>query len=88
MRELDLVRTNPLDQLMKPPILASNPDTVRIQEKLAHLEKSVTELSSVIYDHHKQIDKLNRLVDVLTDRIQSIQEEEIDSIPSDRPPHY
>ena len=65
-----------------------NSDTIRMQEKIAHLERNVAELNSIIYHQQKQIDRLSKMGDWLTIKVKSIQEESIDSMRDEKPPHY
>ncbi|MBN2234017.1 MAG: SlyX family protein [Opitutales bacterium] len=63
-------------------------DTIRIQEKIAYLEQNVAELSSVMYEQQKQMDRLSRMLEYLTEKLGAIQETGTDAIPSEKPPHY
>ncbi len=65
-----------------------DPDIIRIQERISYLEQTVTELSSVLYEQHKQMDRISRMTDLLTEKVRSLKDGAPDSIPSEKPPHY
>jgi len=60
-----------------------------VEEKLAHLEKYVSELDGVVREMHDQIAALKREVGRMQDRIEQAQEgEDPDDLEANRPPHY
>ena len=60
-----------------------------IEIKLAHAEQSLNELSDVIFRQQRQIDKLERLVESLKERLQASEAGGQLSGPADeKPPHY
>lgn len=58
-----------------------------IEERYAHLEKLVTELSEVVYRQQQQIDGLERRVSMLKDKVGG-DPGIVDPGQQDRPPHY
>lgn len=73
---------------MEHTINTPDPDIIRIQERIAYLEQTVTELSSVLYEQHKKLERISRTMDLLTAKVKSMKEGSPDSIPSEKPPHY
>jgi SlyX protein len=58
-----------------------------IEERYAHLEKLVTELSDVVYRQQQQIDGLERQVSMLRDKVGG-DPGIVDPAQQERPPHY
>jgi len=73
---------------MDHPMNSPDPDIIRIQERIAYLEQTVTELSSVLYEQHKEINRITRLVDRLTATLKSAEITSSDLTPSEKPPHH
>lgn len=63
-------------------------DTIRMQEKIAHLEHYASELSLVLYNHQKQMDRLSQTVDLLAKKLEHFKDGGAEAIPSEKPPHY
>jgi SlyX protein len=66
-------------------------ELTRTQERLAHLERLVEELSAVVARQDREIDRLTRRVEMLLRR--EAEREAAggpagDTVPIDRPPHY
>lgn len=58
-----------------------------LEERYAHLEKLVTELSDVVYQQQKQIETLTTQVASLKDRVGG-DPGIVDPAQQERPPHY
>lgn len=62
---------------------------IEIETKVAYQEHAISELSDVIYRQQQQIDKLERLCNSLTDRLQDVAEStSTDKGGYEKPPHY
>jgi SlyX protein len=63
--------------------------STRLEERLAHLMRTVDELSEVVAQHAVEIERLNRRVGLLMER-EAEREAEGTGIPlaDQRPPHY
>lgn len=60
-----------------------------IEIKLAHAEQSLSELSDVMFQQQQQIDRLERLVATLNERLQANESGGgIGDPAQERPPHY
>ena len=60
-----------------------------IEIKLAHAEQSLSELSDVMFRQQQQIDRLERLLATLNERLQANESGGGMGGPADeRPPHY
>ena len=58
-----------------------------IEERYAHLEKLVTELSEVVYKQQQEIDTLRHVVASLKDKVGG-DPGIVDPSQQERPPHY
>ncbi|MFZ5439118.1 MAG: SlyX family protein [Myxococcota bacterium] len=58
-----------------------------LEVKCAYLEKTVSELSDVIWSQQKELDALKDLYRVLKDRV-AADPGLVDASRNDRPPHY
>lgn len=68
-----------------------NPDRrlYELETRMAHFERTADDLSAVVADQAKTIEKLKRRVAALTDRLLDLQEERLSSPADERPPpHY
>ncbi|WP_138468295.1 SlyX family protein [Poseidonocella sp. HB161398] len=65
-------------------------DTQALEEKIAHLERMVTDLSDEVARRGLEIDRLSRLVGMLAEREAAREADASDSIPlaDQRPPHW
>jgi SlyX protein len=59
-----------------------------IEIKLAHLENTVNELSEALYVQQGSMQKLERLCELLQQRIQSMDTPGGENPQDERPPHY
>lgn len=68
----------------------SQDDTARLEEKLAHLEKTVDELSDVIAAQTRQIDRMAAQLHRLIEREATREAEGTGGVilGDERPPHY
>ena len=62
----------PLRSCMEHTINTPDPDIIRIQERIAYLEQTVTELSSVLYEQHSKLARISRTMDMLTAKVKSM----------------
>ena len=60
------------------------------EEKIAHLERQVADLSDVVARHETELGRLNRLVGMLAEREAAREADSEGSIPlaDQRPPHW
>ncbi|ABV94689.1 hypothetical protein Dshi_2956 [Dinoroseobacter shibae DFL 12 = DSM 16493] len=65
-------------------------DTARLEEKLAHLEKTVDELSEVVAGQARQIDRMELQLRRLRDQSAAREAEGTGGVilADERPPHY
>ncbi|WP_172328794.1 SlyX family protein [Mangrovicoccus sp. HB161399] len=65
-------------------------DTQALEEKIAHLERMVADLSDEVARRGKEIDRMSRLVGMLAEREAAREADASDSIPlaDQRPPHW
>ncbi|MDA1045130.1 MAG: SlyX family protein [Verrucomicrobia bacterium] len=61
----------------------------KFETDLAFLDKTVSELSKVVFEQQKQIDALTRSNRLLVDKLAGISESNDTSLPEhEKPPHY
>ena len=60
---------------------------IEVEIRAAHLEKSVSELSEVIYLQQKELDQLRQAVGQLREKL-AADPGLVDSARNDKPPHY
>jgi SlyX protein len=60
----------------------------QIQSKIAYLERSMAELSDVVFRQHKEIQVLEAQLKNLKDRLEGTPFEEMRTVEQERPPHY
>ena len=60
----------------------------RIEERLAHQEQAVGELSDVLHRQQAQLDHLEALCKQLTERYSGLQDDEPGDPLDEKPPHY
>jgi len=60
---------------------------IEVEIRAAHLEKSVGELSEVIYQQQKELDQLRQAVGQLRDKL-AADPGLVDSGRNEKPPHY
>ncbi len=65
-------------------------DTQALEEKIAHLERMVADLSDEVARRGREIDRMSRLVGMLAEREAAREADASDSIPlaDQRPPHW
>lgn len=62
---------------------------IEIETKVAYQEHTISELNDVIYRQQQQIDRLERICNALTDRLQDMAESvNTDKGGYEKPPHY
>ena len=60
-----------------------------LESKVSFQEETIKELSTVIYQQQKQIDRLQNIFASITDRLNSLTEpQSSDFLSNDKPPHY
>jgi SlyX protein len=59
-----------------------------LEIKIAHQEHALEEMSSVIYEQQKTIDKLENLLNGLTNRLKDALEDGQEIRGNEKPPHY
>lgn len=65
-----------------------DPLLINLEIKVAHQEKAIDELSSVIAEQWKEIDRLSKKLDALTSRFLSLEETAAPTIEATKPPHW
>lgn len=65
-----------------------DPLLINLEIKVAHQEKTIEELSTVIADQWKEIDRLSKKLDALTSRFLTLEESAAPSIEVTKPPHW
>jgi uncharacterized coiled-coil protein SlyX len=65
-----------------------DPSLEQIQSKIAYLERSMTELSDVVFRQHQEIQVLEARLKALRDRLEGTPFEEMRTAEQERPPHY
>jgi SlyX protein len=60
----------------------------QIQSKIAYLERSMAELSDVVFRQHKEIQVLEARLKTLKDRLEGTPFDEMRTAEQERPPHY
>lgn len=62
---------------------------INFEIKLAHMEKLFEDLSDVLISQQKQIDKIDKTLNLLNKKVQANQNAELEIGPAnERPPHY
>ena len=62
---------------------------IEIETKLAHQDQLLEELNVVLTDQQTQLMRLDELFNAMLERIRSMDNSDLDSVPQDeRPPHY
>jgi len=60
-----------------------------LEIRIAHLERSVQELSDVLIRQQKELDRAVERNQILADRLAALQDDREDpTSPEERPPHY
>ena len=59
-----------------------------IEMKLAYMEDFVSQIQNVAVDQAKTIDKLQKEIKMMSDRIREISNQMEGDIPNRKPPHY
>jgi SlyX protein len=60
----------------------------QIQSKIAYLERSIVELSDVVFLQHKEIRLLEAKLQAIRERLEGAQSDEARTVEQERPPHY
>ena len=63
---------------------------VEIETKIAFHEKTIKDLNDVVYEQHKEIERLGAICDTLIKRLKEVTDlmPEIDTPTEEKPPHY
>lgn len=61
---------------------------VDIETRMAFQDDTIQQLSDVIYRQQQQIDKLERTVQMLVDKIQDLMQDLPGKVVDEKPPHY
>ena len=59
-----------------------------IEMKLAYMEEFVSQIHNVAVDQAKTIDKLQKEIKIMADRIREMSNQMEGDIPNRKPPHY
>lgn len=59
-----------------------------LEERIAYQDETIEALNQTITKQWAQIDKLTRMVEVLTERLREIEEKAAQGPVTERPPHY
>ena len=59
-----------------------------IEMKLAYMEDFVSQIQNVAVDQAKTIDKLQKEIKIMSDRIREMSNQMEGDIPNRKPPHY
>ena len=60
----------------------------QVQSKIAYLERSITELSDVVFRQHQEIQVLEAKLKAIKDRLEVTAIDEARATVEERPPHY
>ncbi|MFA6845323.1 MAG: SlyX family protein, partial [Sphaerochaetaceae bacterium] len=60
----------------------------KLEMKLAYMEQTITELNMAVISQNKELGVLQNQVDKLQQKVLELMEDESDSRPSQKPPHY
>ena len=60
----------------------------QVQSKIAHLERSMGELSDVVFRQHREIQALTAQLKILKERLDGASSDESRAGIEERPPHY
>ncbi|MCW7754318.1 SlyX family protein [Desulfobotulus sp. H1] len=63
-------------------------EIISLQTRIAYQEKLLQELSDVIFEQQKEIDRIQHLYKMLDHRLQSLAENASQNPASEKPPHY
>lgn len=63
-------------------------DQVELETKVAFLEKSIAELSDVLYSQHQQIERLEEQSQRMSDQLKALAEDAGIDPGFSKPPHY
>ena len=61
---------------------------IDVETRIAYQENTIQELSSVVFEQQKQIDRLNEAVEFLARRLQDISDRSGEAVIDEPPPHY
>lgn len=61
---------------------------IDIETRMAFQDDTIQELSDVIYRQQKQIDQLEKSVQLLLDKVQDLTHSQPGAIIDEKPPHY
>jgi SlyX protein len=60
----------------------------QVQSKIAYLERSIAELSDVVFRQHQEIQALEAKLKAIKDRLEVTSIDEARATLEERPPHY
>ena len=68
---------------------AENARLTALETRNAYQEDTIAQLSEQIYTHQKQLDRLERVVQALEQKLKAVASGEATPLPeNERPPHY
>jgi len=65
-----------------------SPRVTALEERIAYQDETIETLNQTITKQWTQIDKLTRMVEVLTDRLRETEVKAAQGPVAERPPHY
>lgn len=68
--------------------MTSEQRLIELEIRIAEQDKTIEDLSSVLAEQWKTIDKLKKKVDALTDRFLLLEEQTAPDVPVTKPPHW
>ncbi|MET1413914.1 SlyX family protein [Roseibium sp. HPY-6] len=60
----------------------------QLEIDLAHANRTIDDLNTMVVEQGKQIDRLTRLVSQMTDQVEELAEQVLPAHQIDKPPHY
>ena len=61
---------------------------VDVETRMAFQDDTIQQLSDVIYRQQQQIDKLDKTVQLLVDKVQDLMQDLPGKVVDEKPPHY
>lgn len=66
----------------------SNDKIIDLETRMAYQDDTIQQLSDVIYRQQKQIDKLEKMVELIVGKVQDISSSLPSASQDEKPPHY
>lgn len=60
----------------------------QLEIDLAHAGRTIDDLNNIVVEQGKQIDRLTRLLDKMTDQVEELAEQVLPAHHVEKPPHY